>query len=355
MTPLADLLVRQIAATGPMTIAEYMQACLLHPRYGYYTTRPMPLGAAGDFVTAPEISQMFGELVGLALAQAWLDRGAPDPVALVELGPGRGTLMADALRATRAVPGFHAAIRLHLLEASPTLRQEQEARLAGAQPTWIETVDALPEMPILLVANEFLDALPIRQFVRDGAGWRERLVGVSEGQLTFALSDIAFLAALEHRLEDTAPGDLVETCAPAEALSEEIGARIARTGGMALLIDYGAEHSKGDTFQALRCHRKESPLETPGEADLTAHVAFGPLARAAPCAAAPLTTQGLWLEQLGVTPRAEALAARLTGDALDAHIAAHRRLTHPGEMGDLFKVLALHDGRVSPPGSRHGP
>ncbi|WP_375263757.1 class I SAM-dependent methyltransferase [Palleronia sp.] len=350
MTPLAEILARQIAVTGPITVAEYMAACLMHPQHGYYTTRD-PLGAAGDFVTAPEISQMFGELVGLALAQAWLERGRPDPFVLAELGPGRGTLMADALRATRGVRGFHDAMRLALVEVSAPLRAAQALALAEYAPAFCDTVDALPDAgPLFLVANEFFDALPVRQFLRDGDGWRERMVGLRDDALAFALAQTTRYAELEPRLADTQDGDTVETSGASRALAETVGARIAERGGVALMSDYGQETSLGDTFQAVRDHEKESPLAHPGQADLTAHVDFGALAGAAPCAASTVTPQGVWLERLGITDRARALARGLAGEALDTHVAAHRRLTHPDEMGHLFKVMSFHDEAGPPPG-----
>ena len=349
MTPLGALLSRQIAATGPMTLADYMAACLLHPEHGYYATRD-PLGASGDFTTAPEISQMFGEMLGLCLAQAWMDQGAPAPFVLAELGPGRGTLMADILRATARVPGFHDALRLHLVEASPPLRAEQAARLQGQASTWHETAESLPEGPLFLIANEFFDALPIRQFLRSDGGWRERMVGLTDGALALGLAAATPVAALDHRLADTTSGHLVETCAPAAALAQEIGARIARHGGAALVIDYGGWCSFGDTFQALKDHRPADPFAAPGAADLTAHVDFEALARAAaPARASQMTPQGVFLERLGITARAEALARGLSGPALHSHVAAHRRLTHPDEMGSLFKVMALFPDGAPPP------
>ncbi len=349
MTPLGEILIRQIRATGPITVADYMSTCLMHPEHGYYTTQT-PFGAEGDFVTAPEISQMFGELVGLALAQSWLDRGAPAPFALVELGPGRGTLMADALRATRAVTGFHDAMELILVEPSAPLREMQARTLGDHDPRWVATIAELPQMPVFLVANELFDALPVRQFLRDGDLWRERLVAVRDDALAFALSDAVPLADLAPRLADTAQGDMVETCGPATSLAAGIGEHIAAHGGVALIVDYGDAVSLGDTFQAVRAHRKVPVLADPGRADLTAHVDFGALARAAPCDAAPLVPQGVWLERLGITARARALARDLAGPALDTHVAAHRRLTHPEEMGQSFKVLALHDPVGPPPG-----
>jgi SAM-dependent MidA family methyltransferase len=215
---------------------------------------------------------------------------------------------------------------------------------------WADSIDALPEAPLFLLANEFFDALPIRQFQRHAEGWQERLVGERDGQLAFGLSAATRMAALEHRLADTVPGDIVETCAPAQAMVAGIAERIDRFGGAALLIDYGDWHSRGDTLQALRRHAFADPLAEPGEADLTAHVDFEALAlAAAPCAATGPVPQGVLLERLGITARAQALAGRMTGAALTAHIAAHRRLTHPEEMGQLFKALALHPRRAPPP------
>jgi SAM-dependent MidA family methyltransferase len=342
MTALLDLIRSRIDLTGPMPLSEYMTTCLLHPKHGYYTTRD-PLGAKGDFTTAPEISQMYGEMVGLCLAQSWLDQGSPAKITLAELGPGRGSLMADILRATKGVPGFHDAVHLHLVEASPALQHAQAARLAGYNPTWHAHAGELPDdVPLYLVANEFFDALPIRQFQRDGDAWREILVTTSDTGLTRGLSDAAPIDALANRLEDTKDGDLVETCAPAQAIAAQIGERIAAQGGLALIIDYGDWRSQGDTFQALRRHEFADPLEHPGQADLTAHVDFEAIAIAAqPAKYTRLTGQGLFLERLGITARAQALATRLTGTPLENHIAAHRRLTHPEEMGTLFKVLGI--------------
>lgn len=349
MTPLAEILARRIAAAGPLSVAEFMAECLLHPGHGYYATRD-PLGARGDFTTAPEISQMFGELLGLALAQCWRDQGAPVPFVLAELGPGRGTLMADALRATKQVPGFHAAMRLHLVEASPVLRVRQAEALAGFAPTWHDRIETLPEDPLLLVANEFFDALPIRQFVRDEAGWRERQVALPDGRLGFGLSAPAPLAMLAHRLADTGPGEIVETCPPALSIAAEIGRRIAAHGGAALVVDYGGWRSRGDTLQAVRGHARDRPLAHPGEADLTAHVDFEALAgAAAPAAHTALVPQGVLLERLGITGRARVLAAGLDGPALENHVAAHRRLTHPEEMGRVFQSLAIYPRTAPPP------
>lgn len=327
-----------------MRLDHYMAECLLNPDHGYYATRD-PFGASGDFITAPEISQMFGEVLGLCLAQVWLDQGAPARFILAEPGPGRGTLMADLLRSIAAVPGLSDAAEVHLIEASPTLRAVQRARLGARPVTWHDSLDTLPEGPLFLIANEFLDALPIRQFERRGRAWAERQVGLSpEGALIPGLAPPVALERLEPRLADTAEGDVVEISPGAPAFAGAVAGRIAARGGVAIFIDYGNWRSLGDTFQALRGHTPESPWANPGAADLTAHVAFEPLAEAARAAGArpsAMTPQGVLLERLGITARAERLARGLTGAALDTHIAAHRRLTHPAEMGHLFQTLAI--------------
>jgi SAM-dependent MidA family methyltransferase len=349
MTPLGARIAARIAATGPMTLADYMAACLWDPAEGYYATRD-PLGAAGDFTTAPEISQMFGECLGLALAQAWADQGAPRRIVLAELGPGRGTLMADVLRAARVMPGFLAAAEVHLVEASPALRARQRAALGAAVAAWHDTVATLPEGPLFLLANEFFDALPIRQFVRDAQGWRERMVTLRDGRLAYALAPALPLPFLARRLADTAPGEVVEHRPAAAPIAAEIGRRIAAHGGAALIIDYGGWRSRGDTFQAVSGHAFADPLAAPGAADLTAHVDFEALAQAArPAAAAGPVPQGELLRRLGIDARAARLAAGLSGARLAAHLAAHRRLTHADEMGRVFQALALHPATAPPP------
>ncbi|PUB18758.1 class I SAM-dependent methyltransferase [Yoonia sediminilitoris] len=347
MSSLRELLIDRIARTGPISLADYMTDCLMHPTLGYYSKRD-PLGTAGDFITSPEISQMFGELVGLALAQTWMNQGSPSPFALAELGPGRGTLMADVIRATKAVPGFHAAMSVHLVETSPALRAVQATNVPIA--TWHDHVDSLPDLPLFVIANEFFDALPIRQFVRQGDAWRERMIGEDSGTLVMGLSDAAPLTILTHRLADTKDGDLIEHCPALAGICATLGARIDRHGGAALIIDYGDWQSLGDTLQAVAGHAKADPLATPGDADLTAHVDFAAIAQnAAPAKFSRLTTQGIFLERLGITERAQKLAQQLAGDALETHIKAHRRLTHPTQMGDLFKVIALYPANAPPP------
>lgn len=341
MTPLAALIAAQIAAEGPMRLDDYMRLCLLHPRHGYYTTRD-PFGSGGDFTTAPEISQMFGEIVGLALAQAWLDQGCPAPFTLAELGPGRGTLMADALRACARVPGFASAAQVHLVEASPHLREVQRQTLAGTPVRHVDRGTDLPQAPLFLVANEFFDALPIRQFQRTGEGWAERVVTLDPaGALALALSPPV-------PMEREAPeGTVREVCAEALPVMAALGARITAHGGAAIIIDYGGWDGQGDTLQALRRHVPDDPLAHPGEADLTAHVDFAPLAGAAVQAGAAVSgavPQGEWLLSLGLAQRAERLARAGDGGAA----AALDRLTHPSRMGHLFKALAVWP-RGAPP------
>jgi NADH dehydrogenase [ubiquinone] 1 alpha subcomplex assembly factor 7 len=343
----ADLmthLAQRIGAEGPLSVAAYMDEALFHPRWGYYASRD-PLGARGDFVTAPEISQVFGELIGLWCVDLWQRLGAPDPVLLVELGPGRGTLMRDALRAARVVPDFLRAAKLHLVERSPVLRAVQQQGLGEA--TWHDDLAAVPPGPMLLVANEFLDALPIRQFVRGAAGWRERAV-------TFAGSALAFAdMPTAEPLDDAPPGAVRERRPAARALARAVAARLARDGGAALFIDYGYWPSAcGDTLQAVRRHRSHDVLAEPGTADLTAHVDFADFAAAAEAAGARLwgpVSQGDFLQRLGIDARAARLIA--SADAAQAHLirSGCRRLIDPAEMGRLFKALALTYPAAPPP------
>ncbi len=349
MTPLGQLLIARIREGGPITVADYMAECLLHPAHGYYATRD-PFGVAGDFTTAPEISQMFGELVGLALAQAWLDQGAPAPFTLAELGPGRGTLMADILRATKAVPGFQAAARVVLVEASPVLRRIQQqtvSRVHDLGLRWIEAAQELPDQPLFLIANEFFDALPIHQYQFTGTGWHERLVGLREGALAFGLAERPTLPGT-LALRQREAGVIIEEARIGRYVMGALTQRLKRHGGLALVIDYGDWQSRGDTLQALRAHAFDDPLAHPGEADLTAHVDFEALAGDMPHR---YGTQGAFLGRLGIGLRAEHLERSLAGAARESHRAALRRLTHPAEMGSLFKVLALtRAGAPLPPG-----
>ncbi|HUN47021.1 MAG TPA: SAM-dependent methyltransferase [Stellaceae bacterium] len=348
MTELGDLIASRIRATGPLTVAEFMAEALQHPRLGYYATRD-PLGSSGDFITAPEISQVFGELIGLWCADTWERIGRPAPVLAVELGPGRGTLMADALRALAVAPDVRRALQLHLVETSRTLRARQAETLAAAAPAWHDTLASVPAAPMLLVANEFLDALPIRQFERAGDGWRERRVGLaSDGHsLAFLTDPVPSVAAtlLPAALAEAPAGSIAETCPAALVLAASLGERLQRHGGAALFIDYGhADSACGDTLQAVRRHAYHAVLEAPGSADLTAHVDFAAFAAAARAAGAGVhgpVTQGDFLRALGI----EARLARLLRSAAPAQRHAIEsgvhRLIDRAEMGTLFKVVAL--------------
>ena len=342
MTPLERHLRAAVAAEGPIPVERYMAECLGHPEHGYYRTRD-PLGAAGDFVTAPEVSQMFGELIGLWCADHWDRTGRPDPVLLVELGPGRGTLMADALRAAIALPAFRAALHPHLVETSPVLRARQAEALAGADPVWHTDLETVPDAPLLLVANEFLDALPVRQLLNAGAGWRERMVTVEGGHLAFVPG--AQEVDPPPFARDAPPGSVAELRPAADSLAAAVAGRLLHRGGAALFLDYGHLGSApGDTLQALRGHAYAEVLADPGEADLTAHVDFAAFARAARAAGAAVhgpVSQAEFLAALGIGARAETLK-RGAGPARAAEIdAALDRLLGPAQMGRLFKAVAL--------------
>ncbi|MFI4986017.1 MAG: class I SAM-dependent methyltransferase [Alphaproteobacteria bacterium] len=349
---------RLIRRKGPLSLAEFMTEALWHPREGYYAQSPV-LGAAGDYVTAPEISQMFGELLGLWSAAAWDRMGRPSPVLLVELGPGRGLMMADALRALRLRPDFRAAAECHLVEASARLAEAQRARLAGHSLTWHRDIAGLPEGAVILIANEFLDALPILQLEQTAAGWRERLVDYDAAlqRFHFTLGLLpAAAAALLSREEQAAPvGSVAEVSPAAISLVSNIARRVAADGGIALFIDYGRDTgSLGSTLQALKQHARHDALEAPGSADLTSHVDFAALARAAREMGARVhgpIAQGRFLLELGILGRADHLVRAATAEQAEEIQAALKRLIGGGEMGTLFKALAIaHPALPVPPG-----
>ncbi|MDF2688911.1 MAG: methyltransferase [Microvirga sp.] len=349
MKALKETLRETIALEGPITVERYMSLCLRH----YYATRD-PLGAAGDFTTAPEISQMFGELIGLWMLEVWNAMGRP-VCRLVELGPGRGTLMADLLRATKLLPDFKEAATVHLVETSPSLRQRQQGALApsGFEIEWHDRLEDVPAGPMLLVANEFFDALPVRQFLATERGWCERLVGLDGERLTFGLrSQPEPALGKPLRL-----GDVLEWPAASVDIMSALGQRLARDGGAALVLDYGYwGPAFGDTLQALKSHQPVDPLEEPGEADLTTHVDFHRLAQAAAAQGSRvhgIVAQGEFLQALGIEARAQALKARATPAQAADIDQALARLTERGAtgMGELFKVLAVtHEAIQAVPG-----
>jgi NADH dehydrogenase [ubiquinone] 1 alpha subcomplex assembly factor 7 len=354
MTPLEDLIREMIIETGPMSIETYMSLALGHPVHGYYASK-MPLGESGDFITAPEISQMFGELIGLWCIAVWRGMGAPLPFLLAELGPGRGSLMADALRAARIAPDFLGALDLHLVEMSEVLRQSQRAVLeaSGFVPKWHATAEELPAGPAIILANEFFDCLPVRHFIRGKDGWHERLVGLDrEGRLCFGL-------APDPEPGLTAPGEpgqVLEAGFAAARVMARLAARIAAQGGVLLVIDYGYDTpAQGETLQAVKRHRFADPLRDPGEADLTAHVDFRGVARAAQAAGGQVhgpVPQGEWLTRLGINERAAALrrhASEHQCSVIDLalwRLAGNGSIPSAATMARLFKVLAV--ARPSP-------
>ena len=344
---LVDELRALIAEEGPITVERFMGLALGHPTLGYYMTRD-PFGAAGDFVTAPEISQMFGELLGLWTATVWDLMGRPTPLRLVELGPGRGTLMADAMRAARVLPSFQTALDIHLVETSPVLRNVQRRTLEplGVPATWQADFDDVPAGPAIVLANEFFDALPVRHYVRTAQGWCERLVGLRDDALVFGLA-----AEPEPSLRLEAPiGSIFEIGLAARRLAAALAARLGRDGGAALIVDYGFTAPRfGETLQAVAAHRPADPLADPGAADLTVHVDFAALAHAGRTAGATVhgpVSQGDFLRSLGIVARAETLkkpaspAQAAAVDAALARLVDDDAAGRPG-MGRLFKVLGF--------------
>jgi SAM-dependent MidA family methyltransferase len=342
---LKDRLAREIALTGPMTVADYMTRCLHDPQGGYYATRPA-IGATGDFITAPMISQMFGELIGLWAIELWNRLGAPERVRLVEVGPGDGTLMADALRAARLAPDFLQAVDLILIEPSAPLRAAQARMLADSDvhPRWVSSLDRVEtDAPVILIANEVLDCLPARQFVRTEDGWAERRVGVTDdGELQFGLVKIT--GGFKRPEYEVDPGQTIEISEQQAGFGRDLAALIKDASGAALLIDYGrAKAEAGDTLQALRRHQKVDPLTDPGEADLTQWADFPTVLEAAVHAGADVTGclgQGEFLHLLGIEARAD----RLKSGRPDAAPIIERqlaRLTDDDQMGTLFKACAI--------------
>jgi NADH dehydrogenase [ubiquinone] 1 alpha subcomplex assembly factor 7 len=336
-----------------MSLATYMGLALSHPRHGYYTAG-RPIGAQGDFITAPEISQMFGELIGFFVVNLWQQMGEPKSFTLLELGPGRGTLMNDALRAASRADGFENALHLQLFEQNALLKGEQERRLGKYSPYWSSDIDAVSEDPIFVIANEFFDALPIKQFIKTDDGWHERLIGLRDEQRVFGLSPTPIAdSAAPPEVHGAYSGEVLELGTAAVDTMQRLARKVALQGGAILAIDYGYDRTQtGETLQAVKAHAFAEPLEAPGEADISAHVNFGVLAAAAKAtglATAPLANQGDFLLRLGIGERAKALAGANPNEA--GNIArAVERLTAPAQMGTLFKVLCAHSPGLKPVG-----
>ncbi|MBT5939512.1 MAG: class I SAM-dependent methyltransferase [Rhodospirillaceae bacterium] len=349
MSELLEHLKKRVAAEGPLLVADYMSEALANPKHGYYMTGD-PLGKSGDFITAPEISQMFGELIGLWCAITWNQMGSPSKINLIEMGPGRGTLMVDAIRALVMAPQFLDAIDIHMIETSPSLQKRQRRNLDALDVDiqWHKSFADVPEGPFILVANELLDALPIRQFEKSVAGWGERKVGCNEaGELHWMLDQSAAVpeAFIPAALADSPPGSIFEFSPAGVALVTSIAGEIAKYGGAALFIDYGHTPSGiGDTLQAVKDHKFHDVLCDPGEADLTAHVDFEQMAenaRAAGALAYGAITQRDFLRPLGIEHRAKQLKKIASTGQMNEVFSGLNRLIGEDEMGTLFKVLAL--------------
>lgn len=355
MSALLPILRDKILADGPISIADYMALALGHPEHGYYTTRD-PFGVRGDFITAPEISQIFGEMIGIWCVATWKQLGG-GPISLVELGPGRGTLMADLLRATKSTPEFHDSVTIHMVETSPTLANVQYMRLRNDHPRieWVDSINELPQNKMLFVANEFFDALPIKQYVMTAEGVRERRVGwnTETGALEFVLGDAGLMLAKSGHI--IAPDTVMEQSPASRMVMRKLAQHIHAHGGAGLVIDYGyMGDAHTDTLQAVKSHSFHPVLKEPGTADLTAHVDFTSLmdiAEAAGNRAWGLAGQGEFLRRLGAELRLDMLLKTSGQEQRDGLIAGLARLMSPQAMGDLFKVMAfVSDPRVEPAG-----
>lgn len=348
-SPLQNEIRKLIRSSGPMPVWRYMELCLLHPEHGYYVSRD-PLGREGDFTTSPEVSQMFGELLGLWAASVWRAIGSPPILRLVELGPGRGTMMADALRALRVLPPLYQSLTIHMVEVNPVLREKQRATLSGVRNiTWHDSIDDIVDGPAVIFANEYFDVLPIHQMVKRESGWHERVVDLdANGKLTFdaaAEPTPRFEVLLPPLVRAAPPGAVFEWRPDTEIM--KIAKRVRDQDGAALIIDYGHMRSDaGDTFQAIARHSFTDPLKNPGQADVTAHVDFQALARAAEDLGARVhgpVTQGDFLKRLGIESRAATLMAKASAEVSEDISGALKRLTEPGRggMGSMFKVLGV--------------
>lgn len=345
MNQLEELIRMRIEQNGPMSISEFMALALGHPKYGYYMSRD-PFGRGGDFTTAPEISQMFGEMIGAWLADSWERIGAPDKFILLECGPGRGTLMADILRATRGVSGFHAALDLHLLEMSPVLREKQKEALTGYEPVWHDTLETVPDdAPLFVIGNEFLDALPVQHLISRQGQWMERKVGFDGDHFVFVATDAApdLTRQVPQGLARPRDGEIYECSPISQSVMQQLCERIVQQKGVMLFIDYGyVEPACGDTLQAVKDHAYLDLLKDIGEADITAHVDFSALAEIAREHRLNgfITTQGDFLRRLGIDMRAQTLLQKASPVQQKDIMGALNRLTEKDRMGELFKVWA---------------
>ncbi|WP_262694617.1 class I SAM-dependent methyltransferase [Kordiimonas aquimaris] len=353
MNALYEHLLKRINTDGPISLSDYMATCLMHPQHGYYQTERV-FGREGDFITAPEVSQMFGEMIGLWLADRWINMGRPTSVNLIELGPGRGTLMADILRATAAVHDFQDAIDVHFVEASTQLRAKQAEAVPCA--SWHDRFSDIPTGPVLIVANEFFDALPIHQYEKLDGQWHERVVCAVKGRLGFGLAPCGpQFAMVNDEIKAGSDGSIAEVCPAALSIAGDISDYLKHHGGAALIIDYGYRKSAaGDTFQAMKSHSYVDPFLEPGMADLTAHVAFDQLKSAAKEIGAKVygpATQGMFLMAIGLGARAQVLSQDDTPGSQERILSELKRLTSNDQMGTLFKVLAIQNADLpAPPG-----
>jgi NADH dehydrogenase [ubiquinone] 1 alpha subcomplex assembly factor 7 len=354
-SPLLEEIKRLIRSSGPMPVWRYMELCLMHPQHGYYVSRD-PLGREGDFTTAPEVSQMFGELLGLWSASIWRAIGSPPTLRLVELGPGRGTMMADALRALRVLPPLYQSLSIHLVEVNPVLREKQRESLTGVRNiSWHRSIDEVPEGPVVILANEYFDVLPIHQVVKRETGWHERVIEIdADGELVFGATaePLPRFEVLLPSLVRAAPlGAIFEWRPDTEIM--KLATRVRDQDGAALIVDYGHVRSDvGDTFQAIARHSFADPLKNPGQADITAHVDFEALARAAEDVRARVhgpVTQGEFLKRLGIEARAAGLMAKASPEVSAEIAGALKRLTDPGRggMGSMFKAMAISEPQLA--------
>ncbi|WDR05077.1 SAM-dependent methyltransferase [Devosia rhodophyticola] len=350
---LPDLIATQIRANGPMSVANFMGLCLTHPAMGYYKNAD-PLGTAGDFITAPEISQMFGELIGFYVVNLWQQMGSPKAFTLMELGPGRGTLMADILRVACRAEGFRDGLDLRLFETNPALIAEQHARLEPYGPQWVDALDKVGDGPLLVIANEFFDALPIRQFVRGENGWHERVIGLEGDNLVFGLSPTPIPnAALPDVVQDAEIHSVFEVALAGGEVMSRLARTVSTQGGAILTIDYGYNQTQtGETLQGVARHGFANVLDNPGAIDLSAHVDFEALGNVAAKSGLnvhPLATQASFLDRLGLTDRTKALSLANPSAATDL-AAASARLTDANQMGTLFKAFCAASPGLTPPG-----